>query len=605
MGSGRARAAGLRVAGLLVGLTLLCAGVAHADTFTWSAPLQFGNSIGGLACGSATQCAVVGTPGSEATFDPAAPGTLSPTPIFGHGTLGPLICSGFTECDTLITPDQAVAFSPTNPSPSSLQTIDSGPGAVGTGACISPAGECVAVDGNGSVVTFDPANPGAASAPIQVDTSGPGNHALTGVSCPSPSQCTAVDFGGSEVTFNPNAPAATTPTALGPGLTGVSCPSVSQCTASAGSGLVVTFDPDASPVTHSSATVDSQAGVDTNLVGVSCPTVSQCTVLDAAGRETTFDPQSPASPVPVPELIAAGAQGGIDCPSATECLIWDATTGAIWIGKSAGSGALGGGGGGGGNPVPGNPTAQQQQALDSACGAISGESVGGVLGAGGYSLGLNIDEGGTVTVQVTGAGGGIGTETYTNNVQSLTVSVETGGGVSGLSVGAGNGSIATYTGTGSAYSGGPGGATATFTGLGNAAADVPARPLDVWTAGLASGTLTASCGASASIADASSRAMTAHAASAHRKAKLCVRKRKNAKPRCSTLERTPPSPLAETTATFSATGLAHIRVPLTKVGRLELSAAKALDRFYKRRHKHAHSVPSLKLTITIELTPTA
>ncbi|HTW20299.1 MAG TPA: hypothetical protein VME70_08825, partial [Mycobacteriales bacterium] len=106
----------------------------------------------GVACPSATQCTAIDVAGRQVTFDPASPGTPTPTPT----------------------------------------TIDTGHDLIGV-ACAS-ATRCIAVDGDGRQVTFDPASPGAPTlTTIDLTT-------LTAIACVSADECTAVDATGYETT---------------------------------------------------------------------------------------------------------------------------------------------------------------------------------------------------------------------------------------------------------------------------------------------------------------------------------------------------------------------------------------------------------------------
>jgi hypothetical protein len=151
--------------------------------------------------------------------------------------------------------------------------------------CVSTT-ECVAVDGSGSEVTFNPTSLGSPSA-VPVATGGAGFEA---VACVSGMECVAVDNTGRETEFNPTNPTSTTPVLIdGTGTTvlhAVACPSPgTECTAVDGNGAEVTFDP-MSPGSPVPVPIDGT----NSLSAVACPSSTQCTAVEANGDEVTFDP---------------------------------------------------------------------------------------------------------------------------------------------------------------------------------------------------------------------------------------------------------------------------------------------------------------------------
>jgi hypothetical protein len=186
-------------------------------------------------------------------------------------------------------------------------------------ACPSVS-ECVAVDGPGNVVTFDPSSPQGWTA-YRVDR---GEYPQA-VACPTATQCTEVDARGWEVTFNPHSAFNSTRYQIDAGrvFSAVACPSASQCTATDESGNAVTFDP-STPATAVTATIG--AG---NLPSIACPSATQCTATDQgvslhgprAGPPEliTFNPQMPIERKAVTALnISVFAD--VACPSTTECV---------------------------------------------------------------------------------------------------------------------------------------------------------------------------------------------------------------------------------------------------------------------------------------------
>jgi hypothetical protein len=249
-----------------------------------------------ISCPSATQCTAFGSggtgageEGTVATFDPA---TLDPGP-------------------------RAV--------------VDANNGAGFDGTCVSVS-LCVAIDGAGNVVTFDPADPGTPT-PVDIFES-----VLTGgtetIACPAANECVALDSAGYEVTFDPSsfsaAGAAPTQidTELGEeGLVAIACPSTAQCTAvgdTTGDDLaVMTFDPQ-SPGTPTPVDLGPEGSGDPPLTSIACPSIGQCTAVGNGNEEITFNPNDIGTPMQVafnsPE-VGAGIQGGagVACAATDEC----------------------------------------------------------------------------------------------------------------------------------------------------------------------------------------------------------------------------------------------------------------------------------------------
>lgn len=148
------------------------------------------------------------------------------------------------------------------------------------------SGRCVAVDGNGGELTFNPAAPAAAGAPTKIDPVD-----LASVACPTANECVAVGFAdGAAITFNPRIPAAATSRPVDAGTLGgvvdVSCPSATQCTLIDDDERAVTFDP------LSSARVRvAKFRVTSDLKAFACPAVNQCTAVDDR-QAVTFNPRT-------------------------------------------------------------------------------------------------------------------------------------------------------------------------------------------------------------------------------------------------------------------------------------------------------------------------
>ena len=103
-------------------------------------------------------------------------------------------------------------------------------------------------------------------------------------------------------------------------LAALACPSAQQCTTDDLAGHVITFDPDAA--TSAGPVLSLEASL------LVCPSVSQCTTLvidpgphpatEQYRAQLTFDPAGPLINAPV--VINSTGEGGLACPSTTECL---------------------------------------------------------------------------------------------------------------------------------------------------------------------------------------------------------------------------------------------------------------------------------------------
>ena len=161
---------------LLVVLVALC-GVAcwlpaaSLAQLSWSRPAAIDengqHSLSGVACPSAAQCTAFDFSGQQVTFDPASPGTPTPTALDANGLDG-VACPSATQCTAVDFSGQQVTFDPASPGTPTPTTIDASNFVVGV-ACPS-ATQCTAVDNNGQQVTFDPASPGTPT-PTTIDTS--------------------------------------------------------------------------------------------------------------------------------------------------------------------------------------------------------------------------------------------------------------------------------------------------------------------------------------------------------------------------------------------------------------------------------------------------
>ena len=314
---------------------------AASAALSWSGPTKIDgtNVLAGVACPSTSQCTAVDDVGQQVTFDPASPGTRTPTAI-DHNSEGTLDLSGVacpatSQCTAVDSYGFQVTFDPISPGTPTPTSIDQAHGNPYLDAVACPStSQCTAVDvQNGDEVTFDPKSPGTPTDPYL------GTSSLTGVACPSTSQCTAVSGGGGVVTFDPTSPGTPTPTPTSTFWSGVACPSTSQCTAVGGGR--VTFDP-TSPGTPTPTPIGSTNA----LTGVACPSTSQCTAVDngrngGGAGQVTFDPTSPVTPPPT-RIDDGNGLEAVACPSVSLCVAVD-NSGNAFVGQGVA-------------PPPGSPT---------------------------------------------------------------------------------------------------------------------------------------------------------------------------------------------------------------------------------------------------------
>ena len=153
------------------------------------------------------------------------------------------------------------------------------------------------------------------SQPITVDHNG--QQRLGGLACSSSTRCVAIDGLGQTVTFNPASPSGAAPVVRSANATllGIACPSDQQCTVVDSGGHAITFDPASSGGATRAAITSAPGG----LVSIACPGVHQCTTLDQSGSVETFDPASPGTVTPF-VIDATNGPSAIQCPSTGECV---------------------------------------------------------------------------------------------------------------------------------------------------------------------------------------------------------------------------------------------------------------------------------------------
>jgi hypothetical protein len=260
---------------------------------------------------------------------------------------------------------------------------------------------------------------------------------------------------------------------------------------------------------------------------------------------------------------------------------------------------------------PSSITQTQQADLVQACDAAqAGTAPSAALSGDGYNVGLNVAEPGTVTANVEFDGSGSSGSSvlvFDGTGAGSSVLVFDGSGGSGSSVlvfdgsGGSGSSVLTFDG-----STGSGSSVLAFSGGNPTSGPVLASPDG--SMGLASAQQSAAlaCQVTFEGSGGSGSSVAADSAAKHHPpsgARLCIRKITHAPARCSKLRRRTPTAIASLTRTFSTTGHVMLHIPLSKLGRLMLLAAREADRLYHHRHPHSHKHPSLRLKVTLSFKP--
>jgi hypothetical protein len=210
-------------------------------------------------------------------------------------------------------------------------------------ACPS-AGECVAVDHNGRVLTTMNLSGGAKTwTSADLDD----NNFLTAIACPSSSECVATDNTGSVLssgdvpagfgTWSVAADADPSTTTFqsdnaGPTLMrGISCPLVSLCVAvDAAGNQIASTDPTGPPATWVLSHIDTNSthgcsgggiACQSPLMGIACPSISLCAAVDFAAN--VLETGTPLTAAPWSSEPAGGAGfsslWNVSCPTTSFC----------------------------------------------------------------------------------------------------------------------------------------------------------------------------------------------------------------------------------------------------------------------------------------------
>jgi hypothetical protein len=238
--------------------------------------------------------------------------------LSGGTTLTAVACPSINQCVAVDNEGRIVTFDPA--APQTAAAVSVAPGQLLSSVACPSTSRCVAVGPgaytqDGAVVVFDPAAPAGATV-----TSFPAFLTPTVVACPAVDQCT-VASNYSVFTFDPAAPVIS-PAILASGLTALACPSTALCVAGYGAGAVATFDPAQPGAATLTAGVGSAA-----ISGIACPLPNQCTAVDNNGREQTFAPDDPGAASTA--MLSDDGAALVACPTPDQCTAMDYSGGQM------------------------------------------------------------------------------------------------------------------------------------------------------------------------------------------------------------------------------------------------------------------------------------
>ena len=288
-------------------------------------------------CISATTCVSVDLTGGETTFNPAAPASGTTVTIDSGNALTGVACPAATSCVGVDTAGHEITFTPgaTTTVGDVVGKVDSTANAILTAVSCFAApsaqqSDCVAVDDAGLESTFNSqTGQSTGQSTIDFESSGAGSsNALTALVCPSGSQCLAFDGNGAQIEFDPSNFTGTTRNIIDPGnsIIAAACPSASQCTVLDTAGGEVTLVPLGSTSPAPSNQPPRQSLDPTqSLTALVCPQGTVCVAINADGQAITFTPDpgghgAVASPVLVD---AVNAYSTVACAAADQCTAAD------------------------------------------------------------------------------------------------------------------------------------------------------------------------------------------------------------------------------------------------------------------------------------------
>jgi hypothetical protein len=314
------------------------AAASPAGAVTWSALTPIGSSLmlTAVSCPTSKFCAVAND--GDANNDAGTMYTINgtgwskPTVISRYdGSPDSVSCVTSRFCVAIDNAGSVYTFNGTRWS--TPTEIDPVPPANQTAVSCASSTFCVAIDDSGGYETF---NGTTWTKRQQFDHSGGGSSAQhcssnqegtcaapADVSCPASNFCVAVDGTGSVFTFNGNSWSAAVPVDGQTPLVALSCPTSSFCVAIDGSGNATTFN-------GTSWSAPAQVGRP-GLDSVSCASSGSCVAVDRGGDAFTFDGTNWSTPA----VVARSALAAISCASNSFCLAVTAKSDVLSFGTAS------------------------------------------------------------------------------------------------------------------------------------------------------------------------------------------------------------------------------------------------------------------------------
>jgi hypothetical protein len=290
---------------------------------SWSALIPIGKSLqlAAVSCPTSRFCAVAND--SDANYDAGIMYTFNgtrwskPTVLDKYaGSPDSVSCPTTRFCAVIDNAGSVYTFDGTRWSTPTV--IDPVPPANQTAVSCASGGFCVAIDDSGgdeifngkrwtSKPNFDPTGGGSSAESCSSNQEGTCS-APAAISCPSSNFCAAVDGTGSVFTFNGGGWSAATVVDTQNPIVSLSCASSSFCVAVDGLGKAAVFD-------GTSWTAPSAVSTSA-LASVSCPSSGFCVAVDRDGNAAMFDGTSWTTPT----AVSTWALASVSCPSSEFCV---------------------------------------------------------------------------------------------------------------------------------------------------------------------------------------------------------------------------------------------------------------------------------------------
>jgi hypothetical protein len=306
---------------------------------SWSALTAIGASLNlaAVSCPTSTFCAIASD--SDAKYDAGTMYTVSGTTLSKptvisqyHGSPDSVSCTTSSFCVAIDNAGSVYSFNGT--AWSKPQEIDSIPPANQTAVSCASSAFCAAIDDSGDVELFNGTRWTKSS---EIDPSGGGYKAQNcasnqegtcgapaAISCASSSFCVAVDGTGSVFSFNGSNWSSAAAVDQQASIVALSCaPSSSFCVAIDSVGGTAMFN-------GTSWSVPTQIG-GSGLDSVSCPSSDYCVAIDDSGDALRFNGTSWSPPA----VVAKAALARVSCASRSFCLAITSKSSVVSFGTTS------------------------------------------------------------------------------------------------------------------------------------------------------------------------------------------------------------------------------------------------------------------------------